>query len=250
MYPNSPSQPPVAPQPGNTAIHNPLAVMQPGEHVICEVKRHPFGILTVFIGAGVLLVVLAILAFGVAPTVLSDDRSQVLTYGGAIFAIVAVATLVFVFISQKVYWGNSWVVTSDSVTQITQVSLFNKRSSQLSLGNLEDIAAEQNGILAHLFNFGNLKAETAGERSKFVLTYCPNPSEYARQILMAREVFEQNRHGGSEGQSFREPNTNAAGPSWVTSAAPQPIPNPTPTPPSVASYEVPTADGSPDQPAV
>jgi hypothetical protein len=40
-----------------------------------------------------------------------------------------------------------------------------------------------------MFNFGILRAETAGERSKFVFVYCPDPKHYAREILMARENF-------------------------------------------------------------
>jgi hypothetical protein len=89
------------------------------------------------------------------------------------------------------YWGNSWVVTTDSITQVNQTGLFTRQSSQLSLANLEDVTAEQNGILAHAFNYGLLKAETAGEHSKFSFYYCPNPNLYAQQILHAREQFEQ-----------------------------------------------------------
>lgn len=223
----------LSPDPQKHAINNPLSVMQPGEQMICEIKRHPFGIFGIYLGGGALLVVLAILIFGVGPMLLDgDSRSEVYGFGGAIFAFVSLVTLAFVFISQKVYWGNSWVVTTDSVTQITQVSLFSKRSSQLSLGNLEDITAEQNGILAHMFHFGNLKAETAGERSKFVLTYCPNPNDYARKILSAREQFEQ-RRGGDEQRSYRGPDSYGA--AVVPGSA-------MPQPPGVASYQVPGGD--------
>src|SRR6202011_6093270 len=93
----------------------------------------------------------------------------------------------------RIYWGNSWIVTSDSVTQVSQTSLFKRQSSQLSLIHLEDVTAEQNGVLAHMFNYGLLRVETAGERSKFTFTFCPNPNFYAREILAAREAFEQNR---------------------------------------------------------
>jgi hypothetical protein len=86
------------------------------------------------------------------------------------------------------------VVTSDSLTQISQTSLFNRQSSQLALVNIEDVTAEQNGILAHMFNYGVIRVETAGERSKFVFTYCPNPNFYAQQILQAREALGPTSH--------------------------------------------------------
>lgn len=59
------------------------------------------------------------------------------------------------------------------------------------MGNLEDVTTEKTGIFPHMFNYGVLKCETAGERSKFMFSYCPNPDYYAQQILDARERFEQ-----------------------------------------------------------
>lgn len=174
--------------------------MQPGEQVICEVKRHPIGLLGTYIASGFILIVLALVAFVVLPhSSSSSDHTQVVAASGLVFVLLAALILVFVFIANKVYWGNHWVVTSDSITQISQTSLFSKQSAQLSLGNLEDVTSEQNGILAQLFNFGTIKAETAGERSKFVFPFCPNPNYYAQKILAAREVFEQAHHGGKQG---------------------------------------------------
>lgn len=173
--------------------------MQPGEQVICEVRRHPIGMLGTYIASGFILIVLAVMAFIILPSgASSGNRSEVVTAAGLAFVILTALILVFVFIANKVYWGNHWVVTSDSITQISQTSLFSKQSAQLSLGNLEDVTSEQNGILAQMFKFGTIKAETAGERSKFVFPFCPNPNYYAQKILAAREVFEQAHHGGKQ----------------------------------------------------
>ena len=170
--------------------------MQSGERNIFEVKRHPFGMFGIYLAAAVMLVVLALIVFAVLPTVFADNSAQVTSLGAIVFLIVLIMTAVFLAISHKVYWGNRWILTSDSLTQILQVSLFDKQTSQLSLANLEDVTAIQNGILAHMFNFGSLKAETAGERSKFVFVFCPNPNYYAQQILNAREQFVQSQHEG------------------------------------------------------
>jgi hypothetical protein len=243
--------------------------MQPDEQIICEIKRHPIGMLGIYIASGAILVVLAILAFIVAPGIFgSDNRGQVLAGAGLVFILVAAAVLIFVLIANIVYWGNHWVVTSDSITQMTQTSLFSKQSSQLSMGNLEDITVEQNGILAQLFKFGVLKAETAGERSKFVFPYCPNPNYYAQKILAAREVFEQVHHGGKQepyvapiAVPVNEPQPNNPAPqslaqqeaqyqvgqtppNFNTSAEPpqplaypgQPPPGPAPPPPPAGDY--------------
>ena len=181
--------------------------MQPGEQVICEIKRHPIGIIGIYIATGVLLVFLAVIAFVVIPHSSSSNRAAMLVLAMLVFLVAAVLGLIFTFISSNIYWGNRWVLTSDSVTQISQTGLFDKQSSQLSLANLEDVTASQDGILAHLFNYGVIKVETAGERSKFMFPFCPNPNFYAQQILNAREQFEQlrRREGGG---SYNPPGTS------------------------------------------
>ncbi|HSW37732.1 MAG TPA: hypothetical protein VLG37_05205 [Candidatus Saccharimonadales bacterium] len=189
-------------------VHNPLSVMQPGEKVICEIKRHPIGIIGMYITAGLILTTIAVLAMVVAPNVLTSfEQSQVMALGGLVFLVVAVITLIFLFISQIVYSGNRWILTSDSITQVNQRSLFDKQTGQLSLGNLEDVTAEQKGILARIFNYGVLRVETAGERAKFKFIFCPNPNYYAQCVLSAREVFEQGLRGEGE-YGNRPPSVN------------------------------------------
>jgi hypothetical protein len=179
-------------------VHNPLAAMQPGEQVICEIKRHPIGIIGVYVVAGLLLTVLAVAVFIIAPLALKNvSSSRIMEVGGLGYIVVLLATLLVVYIGNTVYSGNRWIVTSDSITQVQQTSLFSKQSSQLSMASLEDITAQQDGIFQQMFHYGVLAAETAGERSKFRFIYCPNPNQYAQLILNAREQFEQERRGYS-----------------------------------------------------
>lgn len=210
-------------------INNPLEAMQDGEEVLCEIKRHPIGMLGMYLAAGAILVILALAAFVLVPTAAKNMANTAAAgYAAIAFIVLMVLIVGFVFISHYVYWGSRWILTSDSVTQVLQHSLFNKEMAQLSLGNLEDVTAEQNGILAHAFNFGTIKVETAGEREKFVLSYCPNPKQYAQMVLHARESFEQNvREVGGASRSPYQANVQ------VTQAQPsQPI----------DSYQVPTDD--------
>jgi hypothetical protein len=176
-------------------VENELSVTQPGEQLICHVKRHPIGIIGIYVAIVFLLFVFAVLAFILVPSTFGDtggDQAQ--RYATGIFAILAVGGLLYAMAATYVYWGNRWVVTSDSLTQISQVSLFGRQSSQLALANIEDVTAEQNGILTHIFHYGLLKVETAGEHSKFHFPYCPNPNFYAKKILEAREALGQNVH--------------------------------------------------------
>lgn len=171
-----------------------MVIMQPGERVVCTIKRHPFGILSSYISGALLIVVAAVIAFVLVPKLPSQiDTSHITPFTNAGFILLCAAVVFFLGIMTKVYWQNEWIVTSDSLTQITQNGLFARQSSQLSLENLEDVTVDQDGIVQHIFNFGTLRVETAGERSKFVFPLCPNPTQYAHEILQAREDFMNHR---------------------------------------------------------
>jgi hypothetical protein len=187
--------------------------------------------LGVYLTSGGILVVLAVLAFVVLPGASGNNQSQIMALAGIAYIIVAAAVLGFVFIANIIYWGNHWVVTDDSITQVSQTGLFSKQSAQLSLGNLEDVTSEQNGLLAQLFKFGTLKAETAGERSKFMFPFCPKPNYYAQKILAAREIFERDHHGGKQ-VPYVAPITNPLN-------VPVPAPAPEqPAPPQQDQYQI------------
>ena len=193
MNPES-QDPPVAVQPAERPkLDNPLSVMEPGEQVVCEIRRHSVGIFGIYVVVSCLLVLLGVILFIIGPAVLADSRSQVISIGMLVFIIAAAISTGFLFVANKIYWDNRWVITSDSITQITRRSLFDKQTSQLSLGDLEDITAAQDGVLAQMFHYGVLSAETAAATDKFTFVYCPNPNYYARSILGARERFEQAR---------------------------------------------------------
>jgi hypothetical protein len=182
-------QEPVRPRSDGSELH-PFVVLQPGERIVCDIKRHPIGIIGQYIVTGFLIVVALVAALVVGPmlnTQAGSAQASTLLYGGV--ALLIIFALIFLAVSSYIYSKNQWIITSDSLTQILQPSLFGRQVSQLSLNNLEDITVQQNGILQSMFNYGTLNAETAGERSKFHFIYCPNPNDYARKILAAREDF-------------------------------------------------------------
>lgn len=147
---------------------------------------------------GFVLIITAILAFLVVPGLADGNTSRAVFIGTLVFVIVAAICAVFAGLAAKVYWNNIWVLTSESLTQVNQDGLFNRQSSQISLPDVEDVTAEQKGVLAELFNFGLLEVETAGETGKFVFPYCPKPNYYAQQVLKAKEEFEHKRYSGEQ----------------------------------------------------
>src|SRR5205085_12316471 len=103
--------------------------------------------------------------------------------------VVIALTSLMVFVAIYVYTQCRILVTNKNLVQILQKTLFNRKVSRLSMSNVEDVNAEQRGILATIFNYGTLTVQTAGEMDNFIFTLCPNPNKYAEQILEAREAY-------------------------------------------------------------
>jgi uncharacterized membrane protein YdbT with pleckstrin-like domain len=191
--PNPDPTTPPAPQSQDPKLH-PMVVLQQREEVVAKIKRHPFGIMVLYISALIGIAVAALLTFIFIPQLAGQfnaDNVQSLAVSGLM--IIVILMILILGLATAVYWQNEWIITTDSITQISQRGLFTRQVSQLSMDNLEDVTVDQVGIIAKLFNYGTLKVETAGERSKFSFLYCPNPNEYARRILEVHEKFLEDR---------------------------------------------------------
>ena len=156
------------------------------ERKICEIAKHPFGIIVIYIWSLLGLVVALGLSYFLLPAVIEDtDKAFLIANFFALIAIVL--TVLGVTVAAMIYRQNRLIVTDINITQILQYSLFSRKVSQLNLINVEDVTSIQKGILPTIFGFGELKIETAGEQANFHFSYCPKSSYYANVILNARE---------------------------------------------------------------
>lgn len=163
---------------------------------VADVRRHPIGLFFIYLQTIVGLSASFLLIFVLMPTFISSlslDSGRVngLLLVFAMFAVIL--GIIFLILASKIYRGNQIIITDANVTQILQVGLFNRKVSELSMHNVEDVTASQHGILQTFFNYGTLIIETAGEQNNFRFIYCPNPNAYAKAILDARQLyFERN----------------------------------------------------------
>ncbi len=162
-------------------------VLLPDEKLLFVLRRHIIGIIYIYLQ--VLGSVLAILAIGffAAPTIfdsLSDNAFRVILALG----VMAIALMVFILlIATYVYRLSMLIVTDISLVQVVQSGLFVRKVSRFTMSDVEDVTAEQKGIMATLFNYGTLTVQTAGTTDNFLFTYCPNPNKYAHDILVASQ---------------------------------------------------------------
>ncbi len=190
MPPTQPPNPPILPD-ERPPIAEDDDLLEPGENQLLVIHRHPIGIVYLYLAALTGVIVLGAFLFLVAPNFLNTlaNESSRLLLGGIVLAI---AILLFVlFVATVVYRESRLLVTDRSLVQIIQKGLFGRKVSRLNFANVEDVSAEQKGILPTIFNYGTLIGQTAGSLDNFIFSYCPSPNRYADQIIEARQRYAQ-----------------------------------------------------------
>jgi len=172
--------------------------INPNEIKIADVRRHPIGLVFIYVQTFVALALSLGLIFYLLPDILEtlslgNSAAKAAAY---LFALVTLALGgIFVVLATRIYTASQLIITNDNVTQIMQVGLFHRKVSELSMENVEDVTAHQKGILQTVFNYGRVHVETAGEQNNYDFIFCPNPNAYAKAIQDARVEFLK-LHGG------------------------------------------------------
>lgn len=169
------------------------------EYVISAVKRHPIGIVQIWIVALVLMGAFGTL-FGLL--MLGEDSILVDFFGtaetarvvgmaclGALFTLIGLGA----FVATYIYNSNRFYLTNESVIQEIQTSLFNRHEQTVSLSNIEDASYKQDGIIAHMFGYGTIRLSTEGDETTYRFTYVTNPKRHIAVLNNAVEAFKNGR---------------------------------------------------------
>jgi len=94
--------------------------------------------------------------------------------------------LVFVisyFMMHIVFWYlDAWLIMPTGLVDIQLISLFNRRIAELNWGQVQDVRVAINGVLANIFNFGNITVQSASRQGLFELRSIPRAREVAQLI--------------------------------------------------------------------
>jgi hypothetical protein len=174
----------------------PTLNLSAGEHVINAVRRHPIG-LVLPLGLGTVLIGLAL---GVLVNYNALVGSMNLIGLPVDVSTVAIPILLLciavglgMFISWYVYVSNKFFLTNESVIQEIQYSLFSRLEQTVSLASIEDASFTQNGILQHLFDYGDIRLSTEGDETTYRFSYVANPRGHIDELNNAVEAFKNGR---------------------------------------------------------
>jgi len=163
------------------------------ETLIYEIRKDPFGLIMIYL-TGIFVAGAIFLLMVLGPSLLGNDAlgSDVsLTDFKVVLALLGglltILTIIGTAIGAYLYQSNVVIVTSEKLAQVLYRTIFDRKISQLSIGDVQDVTVSQKGLLARAFDYGTLVIETAGEQSNYTFTYTPKPYEAAKAIIFAHE---------------------------------------------------------------
>lgn len=159
------------------------------EILLGEIRKHPFGLMVIFLSGALIA---AAIFFGVAIMIASgflrslglNGFDSIVVFAGFLFALIVLG---ITFINAHLYRNNVVFITNEKVAQVLFISLFSRKLSQLSIGDVQDVTVHQDGFLANMFGYGTLVIETAGEQQNYTFTFVPDPFENSKLIINAHE---------------------------------------------------------------
>jgi hypothetical protein len=170
------------------------------EELLAEIRKHPIGVVGIslvgiliafIIGASTILLAVTLNSTAVD---VGDSGGLIQTFlvaGGVVLALLSLGATAIAIV---IYRSSVVFVTNEKIAEVAYLSIFNRKVTQLGVGNVEDVTVEQKGILAHIFDYGSIIVETAGESENCSFTMTPHPNFYSRIIIEAHEEF-VHKHG-------------------------------------------------------
>lgn len=169
-----------------------LIEMDSRESLVCMIKKHVVGLVPIFITGAFVAVMVLFASFGFGYWFEQQADIKVPFPVGLAVSIVGIVisalVVFFTSVAAFIYRNNIIIVTSDKIAQILYRNLVDRKISQLSLGDIQDVTVEQRGLFARVFNYGTLIIETSGEQNNYNFTYTPFPYDCAKDLVGAREA--------------------------------------------------------------
>jgi hypothetical protein len=159
--------------------------LQSGESILVFCRRHPVYLITRLVGIGIAaLLPAAVLIWLTAITA---------GLGGTAGLVVLIISLVWVlywairgYFAWFRYRNDIWVVTNQRIVDSYRKHWFHHRLASADLVDVEDINVVKEGLFATLFNYGDVRCQTAGEVPNFILAGIPNPTVVLGAVDAAR----------------------------------------------------------------
>lgn len=158
------------------------------EFVVRVINRHPLGILLIWVVAGVITTLMAIVWISLTIkgdygfNYYSSGLDASIHNGALIIGLIALTVAMFAVIFTRVYKANRMIITTERVIQFISNGLFDLKKQTIDLSWIEDVSYHQKGFFATVVDYGSLRLSTIGDESTYYFIFTPSPSGIATKI--------------------------------------------------------------------
>ncbi len=157
---------------------------QPGERVVIVSRQHPFTLIqhAVKVIALLLLAVLLIRSFGWV------------TWVSLGIPLLVLMSLIIALRSWYGWWSTMVLLTNRRVVFVQQRGFTSRKVSEALLENIQFVTHEIDGLVHTLFNFGDIRIQTAGSAEMLLLNELSDPYELQQRITQLQRPRSFSEH--------------------------------------------------------
>lgn len=174
-----------------------------GEVLLREVHRHPIVMIGIYVSGIATLLLIIVIAISLISFTgnppegfLTEEAFPAIPSTAVILEAfgLGLLSIIFTLISLRINAGNRFYVTTESVVQRLQNSIFHVQNQQINLLNIEDVTYEKHGLFQHMFNYGTVRMSTEGDETTYLFKFTPDPKTVADHVLNAQEAHTAMMH--------------------------------------------------------
>jgi hypothetical protein len=175
--------------------HFPQLGLSEGEYVISAVRRHPIGVVSIWLVVALAITLLGVVSYLITTTDVFSffGQTDMTASAGMVVILSSVLLIVGGIAATFIYDANRFFLTNESVIQYIQTSLFARKNQTISLGNVEDASFSQDGIIQTLLNYGSIRLSTEGDETTYRFAFVADPKNQIHLINDAIEAFKNFR---------------------------------------------------------
>jgi len=87
-------------------------------------------------------------------------------------------------------------ITNLRILDVDQKGLFDRNIATMRLANIQDVTIESTGIFATILRYGNIKIQSAGEDTEFIIRCIANPEEVSTILMQGQNKEWTNQSKG------------------------------------------------------
>lgn len=121
---------------------------------------------------------------------------RLFSYGWWGYSLYGLGMIIGLFVIWRTWFfgrANIFVVTNERVVDIQRISWFDETVSSVGYFDIKDISFRRKGVLANIFNYGNLIIQTKSQQFVLEIAGLRSPQRVQAMLLEIDEKYRENR---------------------------------------------------------